>query len=166
MYDDEIATLATDDADLPIGRLTVSAAPFEVLPRLSSAAMDALRRDYALSRVRAAEVPATGDEIGRSRPVGGTSAGIFTGRGVAGRFGNMHPGHLQRSRMGFLYRDLRCPCRPERRSAGGLRGPRIGHDGSSGSGAVLRCRFPARELRPAAVSWEPVNGGREWNHAD
>jgi len=80
VYDDEIATLATDDADLPIGRLTVSAAPFEVLPRLSSAAMDALRRDYALSRVRAAEVPATGDEIGRSRPVGGTSAGIFTGR--------------------------------------------------------------------------------------
>lgn len=30
VYDDEIATLAADDAELPIGRLTVSAARFEV----------------------------------------------------------------------------------------------------------------------------------------
>jgi hypothetical protein len=33
VYDDKIATLAADDADLPIGRLTVSTARFQVLLR-------------------------------------------------------------------------------------------------------------------------------------
>ena len=55
MYDDEIATLAADDADLSIDRLTVSAAPVRGLAAVSSGAMDILRRGYVLEQVRSVD---------------------------------------------------------------------------------------------------------------
>jgi hypothetical protein len=67
LYGEEIATVAADDADLPIGRLTVSAARFEVLPRCSAQRWT-LRRGYALLQVNQLTV-------GRCARDGGTRSG-------------------------------------------------------------------------------------------
>ena len=45
--DDEIATLAADDSDLPIGMMTTSA-PVRGVAAVASAAMDALQCGYVL----------------------------------------------------------------------------------------------------------------------
>ena len=56
VYDDEIATLAADNADLSISRLTVSSAPVRGFAAVPSGAMDNLRRGYVLSQVRSVTV--------------------------------------------------------------------------------------------------------------
>lgn len=82
VVDDEIATPAADNADLPIGRLTLSAARFEGLSRWRPS-VDSLQRGYFLLRMwsvnrRQGCLP-RGEGIGRVRPMG-TPAGIVTGR--------------------------------------------------------------------------------------
>ena len=82
VVDEEIATPAADEADIPIGRLTLSPARFYVgrgavrvveLPTRLSFAADACRSIFAPG------IPRTVEELG-GNPVRGTPARIVTGR--------------------------------------------------------------------------------------
>lgn len=83
LHDDEIATLAADHAGLPIGRLTVSMARFEVVLRWPAPRWTASNVAASCDRcdqLTVGRCPRSGDEMGHGRPVGGTSTGIVTVR--------------------------------------------------------------------------------------
>jgi len=104
VYDDEIATLAADDGDLPIRRLTSSAARFEISPCVPArrrSPFDAATLCYRCDQLTAGRVPAQGRRNRAQSSRRWYLCGNIHRTGATGRFSNMDPDHLQCSRRTF-----------------------------------------------------------------
>ncbi len=107
VYDDEIATLAADDGDLPIRRLTSSAARFEIFPCVPArrrSPFDAATLCYGCDQLTAGRVPAQGRRNRAQLSRRWYLCGNIHRTGATGRFSNMDPDHLQCSRRTFVIR--------------------------------------------------------------